>query len=347
MNRPLLTGGFPILMGVCLALLAPETLLGQAADTGTVRHDWVNISDPVVNRLTENGKKLDWPGQTAGVIVDPSNGDVYMVVTGSGLWKSTDQGASFTRCDGGHVTGRCETAYSLNFDPAGGRLACFMLDGKCGMSLDAGKTWQGFADVGRNWDYAAVDWSAKNPTTILALRHESGGELYLSKDAGKSWRKIATDPKFSAVGVIDEKTLLCSKGDGILRSTDDGATWAKVSDQTPLGRVMCLYKGRAWWLGARGLLLSKDAGTTWETIGSPVDASSGPYFKDGEHIVVAGKHGLFKTIDGGKTWTPVAAIPPHFDVPQPGWFSNLRWDPIHDLFYASKMGLPTFKLQGR
>ena len=46
-------------------------------------------------------------------------------------------------------------------------MACFMLDGKCGMSLDAGRTWQPFKDVGRNWDYAAVDWTAEEPQVDL------------------------------------------------------------------------------------------------------------------------------------------------------------------------------------
>jgi len=75
-------------------------------------------------------------------------------VPGDGLFKSTDRGATFARCDGGKVTGRCETAFALNCDPASSRMACFMLDGKCGMSLDGGQTWQAFKDVGRNWDYA-------------------------------------------------------------------------------------------------------------------------------------------------------------------------------------------------
>ena len=129
---------------------------------------WVAISDPVIKQLTDAGQKIAWPGVTAGVTVDPANGDVYMIVPGQGIWKSTDQGANFTRADKGEIGGRCETGFTLNMDPAGGgRLACFMLVGKCGMTLDGGKTWQSFAGMGRNWDYAAVDWSAKEPRNIF------------------------------------------------------------------------------------------------------------------------------------------------------------------------------------
>ena len=128
----------------------------QAAEKGK----WVNISDPIVNPFTENGQNLPWPGGTAGVAVDPSDGALFMIVTGQGAWRSTDHGATFARCDGGKVGGRCETGYSINVDPDGKHLACFMLDGKGAMTLDAGQTWEAMKDVGRNWDYAAVDWAS-------------------------------------------------------------------------------------------------------------------------------------------------------------------------------------------
>ena len=43
-------------------------------------------------------------------------------------------------------------ADSLAFDPAGGRLACFMLDGKCAITSDAGRTWHTHATgTSRRW----------------------------------------------------------------------------------------------------------------------------------------------------------------------------------------------------
>ena len=109
-----------------------------------------------------------------------------MVVPGQGLWRSTDQGSTFERVDRGTISGRCETAFSLQVDPAGGRLACFMLDGTCGMTSDGGKTWTPFTGLGRNWDYAAVDWTGERVRHIFGARHETGGEVFLSHDAGKS-----------------------------------------------------------------------------------------------------------------------------------------------------------------
>ncbi|HLX63014.1 MAG TPA: hypothetical protein VKX17_17215 [Planctomycetota bacterium] len=310
---------------------------------------WVSISDAAVKEALADGKKQDWPEGTAGVVVDPANGDVYMIVTGKGIWKSSDQGATFARADKGEIGGRCETGFTLNMDPAGGgRLACFMLDGKGGMTLDGGKTWSPFAPMGRNWDYAAVDWSPKEPKNIFAARHEMGGEHYLSTDAGAHWTKLGADKAFDnkgGAGIFDDKTLVMTKGDGILRSTDAGATWTKISDLTPNGRVVKVFKNVAYWLSAQGLLVSSDKGATWKVQGSPTDATLGPWFKDENNIAAAGKSGAVISTDGGKTWTNVAPLPEKFALPKAGWYANVAWDPVHDIFYASQMGKPTYRLE--
>src|ERR1041384_6674789 len=87
---------------------------------------WVPISEGVTSKA-----KTAWPGLTAGIAVDPSTGDVYMAVSGAGLYKSSDKGATFERCDGEMIGGRCETGAAINVDPERpGRIACFMLDGE-------------------------------------------------------------------------------------------------------------------------------------------------------------------------------------------------------------------------
>src|SRR5438132_5911740 len=273
------------ILGVILALCATFAQAQQPAA------NWINISNPIVQKLTDAGKKIAWPGQTAGVAVDPSTGDVYMIIPDQGIWKSSDRGATFSRADNGEIGGRCETGYSVNVDPAGGgRLACFMLDGKCAMTLDGGKTWQPFKGVGRNWDFAAVDWSQKEPKSIFAARHESGGEMYTSNDGGKSWKQIGKDPKYTAVGIFDEKTLVTTKGEGILRSTDFGTTWEKVSDLQPTGRVMKIYKNVAYWIVKDGLITSTDQGKTWKKFGSNVESGWGPFFSDDpKHFMLCGR----------------------------------------------------------
>ena len=324
-----------------------------ALAAGQEQPQWVPISDAVVAKAAGDNKKAQsFERETAGVAVDPMSGDVYMIVNKQGVWKSTDGGKTFARSDGGKVSGRCETAYALNADPAGNRLACFMLDGKCAWTGDGGKTWQAMADVGRNWDFAAVDWSMPEIKNIFAGLHESGGQVMLSVDGGMTWKKLFKDREFDksgGLGIFDAKTLVYTqKGKGIQRSTDGGANWRKVSDLEPIGRVVHVHKGTAYWLGREGLLVSKDRGATWNVQGKPVAATIGPMIdpRNEKRIAVAGLKGVFRSDDGGETWSPVvAALPKGFTMPHAGWYSNVAWDPVHDVFYASMMGKATYRLE--
>lgn len=312
---------------------------------------WERISDVVVKQLATDGIKTDWPGETAGVAVDPASGDVYMIVAGQGAWKSSDAGKTFARCDEKKVGGRCETSYALNFDPAGKRLACFMLDGKCAWTGDSGETWHNFADVGRNWDFAAVDWSTPEVQNIFAGLHESGGQVMFSSDGGQKWERRFKDAEFDrtgGLGIFDAKTLVYTqKGKGIQRSTDAGKTWTKVADAEPIGRVVQVHKGVAYWLASDGLLVSRDQGATWKLQGHAAGGTIGPMIdpKNDKRFVVAGVKGIFQTSDAGATWSCVAdALPPEFTMPKAGWYATVAWDPVHDVFYASQMGKPTYRL---
>lgn len=326
-----------------------------AAGVQTSGGKWVAVSDGLLKKLAREGKTPGWPGRTAGVTVDRLTGHLRIIVPDQGIWKSTDQGMTFAREDGGSVGGRCETGFSLDTDPAGRRFACFMLDGSSALTLDDGKTWKVFAPRGRGWDFGAVDWSQPDPRHLLAVHHESGGELYLSIDGGRSWKLLGKE--FTAVGIFDANAFIASKGEGLLRSSDGGATWTKVSEHTPTGRVLCVWKGVGYWVTREGILVSRDKGLSWKLQGSPVEAAWGPYFgKDESQIVVVGKigreTGFWQTGDAAKTWQWRARFPDFAPDRTPdwtpskqwgaGWFFSFGWNPAGNTLYASRMGHPTY-----
>ena len=244
------------LMIVAAMLIAPfaQSQTGQ----------WVNISDSVTSGLEKAGKKIGYPGLAAGITVDPASGDVYMVICDQGLWKSTDTGKTFARVDGGKIGGRCETGFALNFDPAGKRLACFMIYGACASTDDAGASWSGWKT--NHLDFGAVDWESTGHA-LLGLRHESGGVLCLSTDNGATWKnlgavgpdgKVAKEGReYTGLGMIDEHILLASRGDhGILRSVDGGQNWTKVSDAKLAAPLTRVRKGMAYWMTEQGVMVS-------------------------------------------------------------------------------------------
>ena len=298
--------------------------------------EWMNISDPVTSSL-----KPGYGGPTAGVVVDRASGDVFMVVSDQGLWRSSDHGATFARCDGNAIGGRCETGWALQADPAGKRLACFMIYGDSAMTADGGKTWVKFKTS--HLDFGSVDW-ADTGRRLLAIRHESGGLLTTSDDGGLTWRDL--ERGFSGCGVLDRSTFVTTKEKepGIFRSADAGATWKKVFEQTPSAAVPVTFEGGTYWATGKGIIVSRDKGETWTKIGAPTDASYGPFFETAQHFVVVQKNGFFsETKDGGEIWESAASLPAGFPVARVG--PNFAWDPRADIFYASTMTKPTFKYQ--
>ena len=316
------------------------------APTAATAGEWIDISAKVLQDLTAEGKKIGYPGKTAGIAVDRVTGDVFMVVPDQGIWKSSDRGESFARVDGGKIGGRCETGFALNFDPKGKRLACFMLDGPSGYTLDGGKTWEGMKGNGRGWDAGSVDWSAAKPACIFALRHECGGEVYTSDDMGKNWE--IQGKAFASVGIFDAKTFVATqeKEKGIFRTVDGGKRGRRSPSFSPADATSAFSTASPTGPAPRGCWSARTRARPGPCRGQAVECSFGPYFgKDEKHIVVVGKKGFFETKDGGQQWQQVAPLPPRFSVAMPGWFLNFGWDPNADVFYASKMGEPAYRYQ--
>lgn len=317
--------------------------------------EWVDISTPLLAKMTNNGVKLGWPGGCSGVVANRLNGDIVIKVVGQGLWRSVDQGANWQRIDNNAVSGRDETGWATSVDQNDPRrMASFSLDGLAGWTTN-GTNWKSFANNGRNWDFGSVDWATPSPQTILAAKHETTppGEVDLSTDGGVTWQKLSItltgkQNAISMLGVLDAATFIYCNGSGIHRSADTGVTWTQVSAANPQTRIPVLFKN-AHYLGAtNGLLVSKDKGATWQSQGTPVNIWLGPFFGSTEkEMAVIGTDGVNVTRDAGKTWTWVAPLKPKsagFSF-TPNWFGCYAWDPIHRVAYVSAMGNPVYKLE--
>lgn len=209
------------------------------------------------------------------------------------------------------------------------------------MTTDAGKTWA--KSTMSDLDFGAVDW-ADTGLRLLAIRDQSGGVLVTGDDGGATWRNEGKG--FSGCGVFDHQTFVVTRTGirGIFRTGDAGATWAQVSRDGPMSLVPVIFKGVGYWPAGKGILASHDKGMTWSWLGAPVDAIFGPYFGETElHFVVVGRSGFQETMDGGKSFHLAAPLPPDFGKWLVG--PNYTWDPKADIFYASMMTKPTYKLQ--
>jgi photosystem II stability/assembly factor-like uncharacterized protein len=335
-------------LAICyVAALLPVS--SRAAET------WTDVSSSLLERLTNSGVKMAWPGGCSGVVVNRLNGDVTIKVVGCGLWRSSDAGKTWRRIDDNTVSGRDETGWATSADlNAPARMASYSLDGSAGWTTD-GVKWKVFTSLGRNWDFGSVDWAARVPRTIIAAKHETDppGEVYITTDGGITWTKLTIHlgenrDRVSMVGALDATTFIYSKGDGIHRSTDAGVTWTIVSPANPQTRVPVLFHGTHYLGTMTGLLVSKDRGASWQAKGAAVNIWQGPFFgRDEREMVVIGNDGVFMTRNAGETWERAAGLKPKEGnyVFSPNWFGCYAWDPVHHSLYASAMGNPVYRIQ--
>jgi photosystem II stability/assembly factor-like uncharacterized protein len=163
---------------------------------------------------------------------------------------------------------------------------------------------------------------AEDRTLIVAGR--TG--LYVSKDAGESWRhavagevlSIATTPSFADDGVI----FIGTAQDGVLRSDDAGQGWGGANsgllDLTALAVAFSpnFAQDRNAFVGtASGLYRSRNGGRSWREVNLELDQPAvqvlaiSPRFTE-DRTVFAGTEadGLLRSDDAGASFAPVPEL---------------------------------------
>src|SRR3954451_24548596 len=155
-------------------------------------------------------------GRVLDVVVDPNNADtVFIAAATGGVWKSTDKGATFTPAWPDNLT---QTIGALAIAPdgtlyagtgeagPGGGSSTYGGDGVY-KSTDGGQTWNyiGLADTSR---IGRIVVDPKNPDRIYVAGtgplylHGGGRGLYVSDDAGATWRRVLTGDN-DTTGAVD------------------------------------------------------------------------------------------------------------------------------------------------
>ncbi|HJT18651.1 MAG TPA: glycosyl hydrolase [Thermoanaerobaculia bacterium] len=270
------------------------------------------------------------------------------VSPGSGMWKSTDAGKTWTHIglDDSYHIGRIRvhpTNPDLVYVAAMGH--AFGPNDMRGVyrSKDGGKTWDRILFV--NKDSGAVDLAMDptNPRILYATTwrfkrgpyfFESGGEgsaLWKSTDGGDTWRELSHNkgmPKgtLGIIGVSVSPTnpqnvyaIVEAKDGGVYRSRDGGDTWTKTSGSSDL-RQRAWYYTRIYadpkdedtsYVVNVAFHKSKDGGRTWTTIRTPHGDNHDLWIapNDPQRMIESNDGGAQVSTDGGATWTTLLNQP--------------------------------------
>ncbi len=173
-------------------------------------------------------------------------------------------------------------------------------------SIDGGMTWKQLAhQPGSRRMFYGLMVDPTEPQRIFWGACGPNGGLYRSEDGGESWTLIMKDEPWVFNLIVSATGEVYCSGNNLWHSTDHGATWKKISDFKDGNTIVGLE------------LHPKDEKTIWIS-----RVSWG-----------GGTGGIFKTIDGGATWTEITG-----DIPYRKPLV-LRFNPETSELWAGNVGL--------
>ncbi|MCK9204860.1 MAG: hypothetical protein M0P58_10575 [Bacteroidales bacterium] len=253
--------------------------------------------------------------------VNPADTNMVLIVCNDSLYKSTDGGVTFKYSSSALISG-CIT---VNFDPVNIEVIYLGKYNGISKSNDGGNTWIESSNgmLGTTPTKVAIN---KNNQNILYVVSNGLNGLDKSIDGGLTWQNSNTGlPGYAYNSVtldpINQETLYSvTPFDGIYKSTDSGNLWGQLTDQLIYTFEIDHSNSNNQYGSIDNVFYkSYDGGATWNEIstittggffdGAIVSIAKDPNYQD---VFYCGTQpfwstdmfgGLFKSTDGGITWT--------------------------------------------
>ncbi|MFH2144230.1 MAG: YCF48-related protein [Bacteroidota bacterium] len=176
------------------------------------------------------------------------------------------------------------------------------------------------SDGGLTWTQVTLPASVKDLTSVFILNNSIAysvgydtsydGVFLKTTDGGSTWNSISPgyNEEFYDVYFIDQNIGFISGGNGlILKTTDGGLTWnEKIYTSGGYLYSFAFPSSTIGYCSGEGNILYKtqDAGETWQALTAPVNGEAPElFFFDVNVGFFADDEGLFKTENGGVSWT--------------------------------------------
>ncbi|MCD6024826.1 MAG: hypothetical protein K0Q91_1742 [Fibrobacteria bacterium] len=179
-----------------------------------------------------------------------------------------------------------------------------------------------FVDAARGW--------------LTATSYVGGslqGVLMSTSDAGVTWKPIQAPAaaEFHSMFFLDSNAGWLSATGAVFHTVNGGATWSSSqgADWGKVGSLRFLNANEGFAVDDRGgMLRTADGGASWERRQLPTTrALTSVDFVDTQHGWAGGSGVLFRTVDGGTTWTLLSEFMPVQDIrffsASTGWVSTL------------------------
>jgi len=238
----------------------------------------------------------------SSIAIDPTNTQNMLIVTGDadatdtysiGILKSTDGGNSWNTTSLSYNISQQKRINKVIINPISPDSVFAVTNDNIMISTDAGANWQ---TVGINGRWRDIEFKPGTPSTIYAAKESSGGSnVYRTTDGGANWsvinNGIASSGKYRPLIAVTPDNpeviyALYSASDyslhGLYKSSDAGDSWTLESNSPNI-------------LG-RDTDGTSAGGQSWYDLSLAVSTNN-------ENLLYVGGINLWKTIDGGQSWT--------------------------------------------
>jgi photosystem II stability/assembly factor-like uncharacterized protein len=237
------------------------------------------------------------------LLVSARTPEALTLGTHNGLYQSSDGGRSWRATT---LTGQD----AMNLGRAAGGVTWTAGHNVLAKSTDGGATWQDVRPEGLpHLDIHGFAVDPRDETTLWAAL--AGQGLYRSNDGGASFELVTREVGGGVMALAvtaDGRILAGDMQQGLFVSRDHGKTWKVTLPAALMGLAVNPNEPERVVATGPGILLSRDGGRNWNEV-LPLSEGAGPVAwapsdpKTG--YVVGFDKTLYKTTDGGETWTPV------------------------------------------
>jgi photosystem II stability/assembly factor-like uncharacterized protein len=242
------------------------------------------------------------PGLTVEVIYKVNN-IVYAGTDTQGIYKSTDDGLSWSAANNG-----IERASIRDIIVSGGNLLAAS-SSTCSnfnnvfKSTDNGETWSGTTGLAGRIVHSFAIKNSSVWATFAALPNESG--IARSTDNGNTWQVVPSIITNAGESIVSDNAIIVAEDNFIWRSTDDGTSW-DVVEQFALTGIGSFGKAGTKLFGAArtGIQTSTDNGASWTF--EPFSNGAYSFSSNGSTIYLGSNSKVFKSTDLGATWIDVS-----------------------------------------
>src|SRR5579859_1672769 len=287
--------------------------------------------------------------------MDPADHNVVFAGTTEGLWKTTDAGATWRR-----MTGTSVVINDVLVDPRRPSRVLLATDRSGVLASDDGGVT--FTASNRGFTHrqaAALLVDRKDNSLIYAglLSDKEFGGVFVSRDAGHSWRQLSHGLDGRDVFVLrqgSDESILAGTDHGIFQLKPGASAWtartalagkngASGSRQALRNsiaaelntRILAVDSSAERWFAAtaNGFFSSSDSGETWRKEVLPGVVSPASISASGKMVAVAGRNTIAVSVNGGESWLPCRPFESDFAI------NSVTVSVSGDIWMAARSGL--------